>query len=238
MATTLLYIPSDEIIRFVSDNPIDWSDPDLAKRKGPGDRAGATPTPAVEEFLNLLLIERQLFTQKRYADWCFGRWCDWLIEKQDEQVMGVKAKLYRNFYPSMIDSLHVWAMLVESGRFDSCALDSADDAIGKTDLTITSGDGVFRLALLGPTDNAMQDRQYKIKHRSAGETACIEIALPIAYPRKPGNKRWFKAPEVLNAIMQGGYLPPPRRQVPAPGGNGQLSLFCGTQGGYNYGSTN
>ena len=59
---TLMYIPSDTIVRYVSENPIDWGSKDLAKRGGPGDQAGITPTPAVEEFLRLLIERRELFT--------------------------------------------------------------------------------------------------------------------------------------------------------------------------------
>lgn len=236
MATTLLYIPSTEIMGFVSDNPIDWRNEHklTAKRGGYGDQAGPTPTPAVEEFLKMLQDRRALFTQQEYAVWCFRAWFDWIGPKHRLQKLGVHTKLYRNFYPSMIDSLHVWAMLVESGRFDACVLDSADDAIGKTDLTVTAGDATFRLALIGPTAQAATDRAYKIERRSTDRSACIEIAMQIGAPKSPGNKRWHKAPDVLAAIQQGGLLPPARRSIPPATGAGQLALFCTTQRAHDY----
>lgn len=198
---TLLYIPSDEIVRYVTAHPIDWHKPEMANRGGPGDKAGITPTPAVEEFLRLLMDRRALFTQSEYMHHCWVQWRSWIEPKPMDQKVGVKAKLYRNFYPAMIDSLHVWAMLVETGMFDTCVLNSAEDAISKTDLIVTSGPKAYRLALIGPTINAIQDRQYKLANRGNGEDTSIEIVLPSEYPRQPGNKRWYRKSDVMRAIL-------------------------------------
>lgn len=199
---TLIYVPSDEIIRFVTANPIDWCDRDNAKRGGVGDKAGMTPTPAVEEFLNLLIARRGLFTQKEYMEWCWDKWREWILLKPYEQKVGIKAKLYRNFYPAMIDSIHVWAMLCESGMFDRCILNSAEDAIGKTDLIVFSRELEYRLALIGPTEYAKGDRQYKLQHRGNSDNrTCIEIVLPMTYPKTPGNKRWYNRGDVMQSIL-------------------------------------
>lgn len=202
----LLYIPSSEIVDFITGNPIDWNEDKkaLAKRGGAGDQAGVTPTPAVEEFLSLLIKKRGLFTQEEYLQHCVSQWKDWAVSKTPEQKFGIKAKLYRNFYPSMIDSIHVWAMLCESGMFELCFLSATEDAIGKSDLILRSGNRELRLALMGPTTQASEDREYKINHRGNGEVGCIEIRLSLVHPKSPGNKRWFKKSDVMRAILSRG----------------------------------
>lgn len=199
---TLLYIPSDEIVDFVSRNPIDWDVKEYARRGGSGDQAGMPPTPAVEEFLDLLLERCALFTQREYWVHCWHKWNIWIAGKPTEQQRGVKAKLYRNFYPSMIDSLHVWSMLCESGMFDTCVLNSLEDAIGKTDLMVRSKQRILRIAFLGPTDSAVSDRAYKMQHRNGGQDVhCVEIQMPKEYPRQPGNKRWFRRSDIMSAML-------------------------------------
>jgi len=195
----LIYFPSQYIVDYITKNRIDWDQADLARRGGWGDRAGIPPTPAVAEFLSLLTQKGDMFTQKEYMEHCFSQWSGWLQERQQMHWRGLQAKLYRNFYPSMIDSLHVWAMLCETRRFDSCFLSSYEDAIGKTDLIVMNGDIQYRLALL--FENAKENLDYKKTHRHRGDVSpCIEIVLPKIYPRNPGNKRWYKIQEVLKAI--------------------------------------
>lgn len=199
----LIYIPSSEIVDYITINTIDWADnhKELAKRGGVGDSVGVTPTPAVEEFLNLLIAKRGLFTQYEYMAHCWESWRSWVAPKSQMQKLGLRARLYRNFYPSMIDSLHVWAMLCESGMFDLCFMSATEDAIGKSDLILHSGKREIRLALIGPTGQASSDRQYKIEHRNNGEPECIQIKLNPNYPKSPGNKRWFRKSDVMQAIM-------------------------------------
>lgn len=200
---TLLYIPSDEIVNFVSRNPIDWDRLELARRGGVGDQAGMPPTPAVEEFLDLLIEGQKLFTQREYLCHCWNKWRDWVLSKTQSQKLGVKAKLYRNFYPAMIDSLHVWAMLCESGMFDTCVMNSVEDAIGKTDLLVRSKNRIYRIALLGPTSSAANDRQYKLTHRNGNgaDVRCVEIQMPESYSKAIGNKRWFRRSDIMGALL-------------------------------------
>ena len=91
--------------------------------------------------------------------------------------------------------------------FEMCFLSATEDAIGKSDLILRSGDKHIRLALLGPTVRASEDREYKINHRANDDAKCVEVKLPDTYPRTPGNKRWFKRGDVMKAILsqtQGG----------------------------------
>lgn len=215
---TLMYIPSEHIVRYITDHPIDWYNKRYAERNGPGDRAGITPTPAVEEFLHLLIARRELFTQHDYMCHCWEQWREWIAPKSSEQKIGVKAKLYRNFYPAMIDSLHVWAMLVETGMFDSCVLNSTEDAIGKTDLIVTCGAREIRLALIGPTDSALSDRQYKMVYRNNGErdTTCVEVVLSKEYPMHPGRKRWFRKQDIMQAILSPSPAPRILKDITVP----------------------
>lgn len=191
---SLYHFSADYIMEFVSRHPIDWSNGNLAKKGGPGDQAGMPPTPAVLEFLNLLDQKQDLFTQAEYANFCIRQWADWLLDKKGEQFEGVEAKLYRNFYPAMIDSLHVWAMISEAGWFDVCILDAYLDAIGKKDLILKSQTCTVKVALLGPTSRAKRYREYKLNHRQTNgqELDIVEVQLPWEYERRPGNKRWFR----------------------------------------------
>jgi hypothetical protein len=195
MSLTLMYLHSDYIVSYVTNHPIDWQNEyrELARRGGAGDTAGVTPTPAVGEFLHVLSQRQSLFTQQDYLIHCRKVWQDWWGGLSDAQEKGMIAKLYRNFYPSMIDSLHVWAMLSEVGWFDVCYLDAYEDAIGKTDLTFKSGDKVIKLALMGPTRQAREDRDYKLTHRNNGRgIEAVEAQLSLSRVRSPGNKRWFR----------------------------------------------
>lgn len=203
MGVSLIYVPSYAIVEYVARNPINWLGQyrHMAQRGGIGDTAGVTPTPAVYEFLALYHNEKGLFTQRAYYEWCQEQWRDWLDEKTDEQRRGVGVKLYRNFYPSMIDSLHVWAMMVETGGFHACILDSTLDAIGKTDLTLVRSGISYRVALLSGSANSVGDRRYKLSHRSKDDDlSCIEIRLPMSREQAPGNKRWYFTTDVIDAM--------------------------------------
>ena len=203
MGVSLIYVPSYAIVEYVASNPVNWLDQyrHMAKRGGVGDTAGVTPTPAVYEFLALYHHKKGLFTQREYAEWCFSQWQEWLSDKTDDQRRGVGVKLYRNFYPSMIDSLHVWAMMVESGGFHACILDSTQDAIGKTDLTLVRSGISYRVALLIDSTNSVGDRRYKLAYRNTdNDLSCIEIRLPLSREKAPGNKRWYLPADVLDAM--------------------------------------
>lgn len=206
----LLYFPSRYIVEYISKHPIDWGDRELARRGGDGDRAGIPPTPSVQEFLSLLSERRELFTQREFWDYCAAKWQDWLdgqVRKfqtwpeysRPRVVDGLRAKAFRNFYPSMIDSLHAWSMLSETGMFDRCIMDTYDDATGKSDITVT-GHGVdCRIALIGPTKYATQDRTFKEQHRAGYEDAnkSVLVQMPEERERQPGNKRWYRPSDFL-----------------------------------------
>lgn len=201
---TLLYLGSRYIVDFVAQNPVEWKEAVLAKRGGPGDSAGPTPTPAVYEFLRLLRIKKALFTQAEFACHCISRWRDWYQNLSRLQKEGIEAKLYRNFYPSMIDSLHVWAMLSETGAFDRCILDSFDDATAKSDLTLIAGDREIKVALLAGSKAAVEDRRYKLTYRGGGTGEVFEVVLPLEREKGPGNKRWYRLEDFM-PVLPAGY---------------------------------
>lgn len=206
MGESLIYMSSRHIVEYIAQHPILWMDDkkEMATIGGAGDKAGLPPVPSVELWLQCLRGKERLFTQEEYAAQCFGdpRWAMWLRGKGQDQIDGLRIKLYRNFYPSMIDSLHVWALLAETGLFDSCIVESDKDAIAKIDLTVTVQDHRLPLAIRGPTEKAAQSRTYKRTMRGSGhEVQSIELALSIRKPRTPGNKRWFDAEEVVTAIL-------------------------------------
>jgi hypothetical protein len=190
---SLVYLASRAIVRYITAHPIAWKPRDLAKLGGPGDQAGMTPTPAVEEFLGLLATKQDLFTQAEYTEHCVKQWLSWWEGLPDERREGVTAKLYNNFYVSMIDSLHVWALLVEAGWYDRCVVDSVADAVGKSDLTLYREASLVRLALIGPGQRARDSRTYKRHYRPGEADATVyEVQLSAEYPREPGHKRWYR----------------------------------------------
>lgn len=196
MSETLLYIGSKAIEQYIASHPINWHDKSLACRNGLGDQAGMPPTPMVYEFLSLLKKRQALFTQSEYRDHCFQQWDDWPALQDTLYRKGVEAKLYRNVYPSMIDSLHVYSLLVEAKWFDKCVLDSTTDAVSKHDLLAFRGSlPPIALDLFAGSSSAISDRQYKKSHRqSLTGIICqtYEVPLSMARPaRRPGNKRWY-----------------------------------------------
>lgn len=197
MSVSLIYVPSREIVRYVSEHPVDWMDGQRHLANRPGclaDQAGMTPVPAVQMFLECYHAKQQLFSQTEYQEFCFSNstWSSWLAAKPPQQVEAVGVKLRRNFYPAMVDALHVWSLLVETGAFDYCALDSAKDAIGKTDLTVTYGGKVMRIALSAESRAATYANDYKQSYRGGPPAQTHVIRLSLDRPKSPGNKRWYR----------------------------------------------
>lgn len=206
MGESLIYMSSRHIIEYITRHPVAWMDDKkaMAELGGVGDRAGVPPVPSVEMWINCLREKEQLFTQNDYVRHCFTdpRWSAWMRGKPDAQVEGLSVKLSRNFYPSMIDSLHVWALLAETGLFDSCIVETDRDAISKVDMTVTVDGHRLALAIRGPTPEATQAKDYKARHRGTGDSRdAIELALSIRKPRSPGNKRWFDTEDVVSTIL-------------------------------------
>lgn len=191
----LISLGSQYVVDFITNHPVRWLSRELARRGGVADSAGMPPTPAVLEFLSLLQRrEGELFSQEEYTSWCIQRWESWFYSHSELVREAIRAKLYNNFYVSMIDSLHVWGLLSETGLFERCVLDACQDAVGKTDLTVYCRGRPIRLALIGPTQRAWADRQYKKLHRPGRpeEGLIIEVRMDLERERAPGNKRWFR----------------------------------------------
>jgi hypothetical protein len=187
------FLSSTSIVYYVALHPIIWQERALAQRGGSGDRAGMTPTPAVQEFLSLLHAKRDLFTQQEYTRHCIAQWPAWFDGLTTAQQQGVVAKLYNNFYPAMIDALHVLAMLAEHGVFEFYLIDAKLDVADKIDLELTCQQMVYRLALFGPTREARQDRAFKVENRpGTKDEQVIAIQMPWDRPKQPGNKRWYE----------------------------------------------
>lgn len=189
----LLFFASAYIEDFLAEHPVQWLDRELAERGGVGDRAGRTPTPAAREFFEMLHNAGTLFTQAEYAERCLRRWKTWFEQLAPPQQRGVRVKLFNNFYPSLMDSLHVMALLAEARRFDTYLIDARMDVLDKVDLTLMWDGKLFRVALVGPTAQAQDDRHYKITHRPGAHDEVVHVVrLPPERPRGAGNKRWFE----------------------------------------------
>lgn len=189
----LLYFASGAIEDYCRRYPVEWPSRELAN--GPGNLM--TPTSAMAVFFDLLAKNGRLFTQREYVDYAWTVWSEWKKTLTDTETLGIEARLYRNFYPSAIDSMHVWALLVETRAFAYCSLDTAHDALGKTDLTVVSKDRrVVKVALLSGTAYSKRWTSYKRKAR--GEVrGTVDIILPMNRPREPGNKRWYRLDDLV-----------------------------------------
>lgn len=196
---TLIYLNSHFIINYIDRHPICWPSEKLAKRGGSGDRAGIPPTSMVYEFFSLLSQKQGLYTQREYRDHCFEQWKGWKSLDDEKSRAGVSAKLFRNVYPAMINTLHAWALLVEAGWFSICVVDTFTDAFSKHDLIVYRGAdrcNPIALDLFIDTKASRSDRAYKQSHRKATRDFVgdfFEIPLKTAdRPKKmPGNMRWY-----------------------------------------------
>jgi len=120
-----------------------------------------------------------------------------------EQKKGISHRLFRNFYPSAIDSLHVWAMLVETGRFDRCVVSTKDDVVGKTDISVWAIDADTPIQVALHVDNEYTRRWTAYKRSARGDvpTGLVDVMLTLDRPRRPGNKRWYTV-EDLTLVLQ------------------------------------
>lgn len=185
---TLIYFASDIIEEFCGKNPIDWADPNIANGAG----NILTPTPAMNVFFSHILKDKRLFNQREYVEFAWHDWGNWKKQLTQEQIDGVESRLFRNFYPSAIDSLHVWALMVETGKFAMCELDVLKDAVSKTDLTVWTKDRQkFQIELRIDSKRSLDWCDYKYKNRGQAENA-IPILLPMARSKGVGNKRWYR----------------------------------------------
>jgi len=184
----LVYFSSDVIKAFCERNPITWGD--SKKANGPGNIL--TPSPAMGVFFSCLRNKKKLFTQQEYANYAWDIWSNWKDELTEEQIEGLTIRLYRNFYVSAIDSLHAWSLLIETGKFDYCLLDTTDDAVSKQDISAWTKDGIhIGIALFIASESSKRWVKYKREHRGAPNKETIDVPLSMDRPRSPGNKRWY-----------------------------------------------
>jgi len=90
---------------------------------------------------------------------------------------------------------------VESGCCERCVLDTADDAVGKTDITVWLKDGTEKgLALYVGSKLGKSWTKYKRENGDKAEREVVDLVLSMDKPRTPGNKRWYGV-EDLEAII-------------------------------------
>jgi len=211
MVREIRFISSWAIVNYIVDNPINW-DPNgdgldwlRAKRGGEGDRAHPEMVlPMVEMWLRLLNLKKGLFTQIEFEEYALKEYAPWPPE---EFKNGVRAKLYRNFYPSMIDHIYAFALLSESGIFKSVDYDTDEDVTKKIDIYLTRHDGQhLGLALRIGTATARECQEYKYYIR--GQPVQPFVVEPIVLDTKrrgprsrgAGNKRWYVLEDFKKAI--------------------------------------
>jgi len=192
--TRLVYFSSDYIVRFCKEHRIDWG---LRQEARYAENWLIEPS-AMGMFFDLLTEKGDLFTQYEYCEFAMHapvtangmEWQRLTVELQDCLFRG---RLMRNFYPSGIDTLHAWALLVETGQFEQCIIDTAEDAVGKTDLTLQSKSGEMYHVALRVGSEYTDSWQSRKAQRGERPADTIEIILPCdERPKGPGNKRWYE----------------------------------------------
>ena len=195
--TALLYMSSQSIQAYCADHPIVWH---CREDTYSGDVL--TPTPAMSIFFNLLSERAALFTQDDYWQYAKASWADWIATLDARVVIGLRARLDRNFYPSAIDSLYVWALLVETGLFTRCTIDTVADAVGKTDISVWPklDSPAIKIGLRAGTRYCDARTDYKRQYRGAADGKMIDLVLDMNRDRAPGNKRWYNAKDIQPVI--------------------------------------
>jgi hypothetical protein len=203
---TLPYIASEAIQKFVAEHPIDWTNYRAGHLGQDGDVR--TPTPCMAEFWRLLLGTGRMFCQWEYARYAIGQWPDFVRQLTERQLEGLTARLCCNFYVSGISTLHVWAMLVETGVFQTCIVDSVLDAVKSIDILVTTRCGQsIPIALRSGSPWAVEAFERKCSSEGrAGKPpdgACMLI-LPRERPRNPGNMRWYTIDDLRPVLERTG----------------------------------
>jgi len=186
----LIYLSPLRIVRFLEANPVDWKDKDKKLANTLGNRK--PPTPGMAVFFDFLQKTGDLFTQREYIEYAFQVWHDWVSKMDRNERYAQKVRIGRNFYPSAIDSLHVWGLLVDTGKFEYCNVDPLIDAMAKVDLTLypNNKSKPIKISLAPDTMNSRKWRRHKTLHRGV-DTESIEIILTMNRIQNPGNKRWY-----------------------------------------------
>ena len=195
--TALLYLSSQSIQDYCEEHPIIWH-----RKEDTFDGDVLTPTPAMAMFFGLLSETGALFSQAEYWHYARSGWGDWISGLSARTINGLRARLDRNFYPSAIDSLHVWALLVETGLFARCSIDTVADAVGKADITVwpTLGGTAIKIGLRAGTRYCDARTEYKRRYRGATDAEMIDIVLDMGRPQSPGNKRWYSVDDLQPVI--------------------------------------
>ncbi len=172
-----------QIREFVREHPIEQRDKSLSYMGGPGCRAGMPPSPAIHEFMKLYKLKSDLFHQKDFTWHCFYAWEQWLKNQIQIMKRGVASKLYNNFYPSMIDSIHVHALITQMGF--RCRIDTKADVVGGVDVSAYVGSTVVDIALTTGSNYAVQWAHYKWDSERAQNKTMRVVDVP------KGDKVWY-----------------------------------------------
>lgn len=198
----LVYMASETIFKFCVDHPMRWPLRERAHKAG----NLRSPTPAVAVFFDKLIRDGSLFTMEDYirtahAAWDtpeHGWWFRSVAAQHGTNMVGCyDCRLGRNFYPSCIDSLYVWALCVEHGGFERCMLSTLTDAVGKTDLRVWRNGQ--RLSIGLRRDN-VYSRKWEARKARRGPRPddYVEVRLTDR-PMGPGNRRWYTLADLAKA---------------------------------------
>jgi len=190
MRNELIYKSTGDILDYFRSYQVNWGD----KRLADNDGNVRTPSPAIGMFYELYHLKGgDLFTQSEYYDYCAQKWGAWFMNLRENQKEGLRHRLYGSFYPSAVDTVYAWALLVETRRFSKCIIDSLNDAVSKVDISVYDNrKNRYSLALSTDSKRNAEWKTHKRKYRGAMRGNTHEILLPLSRPKGIGNKRWYE----------------------------------------------
>lgn len=211
MSILLLVGNPDAYITFCQEHPIFMCK--SLRRETCNGGAGdiRPPSPVADAFFRLLHLRGGgLPTQEEFWNYCASLkdWAPWLAQQTSYAQRCFRARLYRNFYPSFVDSLHVWSLLgtryCVDGRqvFDQCIIDTRQDVITKTDILVYRLPHIISIALRVESPAATRAAlRYKPLRGGYEDTTKVVLTLPLTSRPLVGGKRWYHWPDDFQPLF-------------------------------------
>lgn len=202
--TPLLYIHSADIKAFLGKHPVKYHREYKYLNRGNGSAADWNPPPqppAMRVFFDLLDRRAgRLCTSEEFAEETWARWANEARDRSPNQLHGMMNRL-ANFYNSGIDTLHVWALCVESKKFRKAVYNAKEDVTGHRDLTFVDWfNREIPIALSMASPESDERIRRKAQWNGADYGNLCHLRMEMSWPVGQGNKRWYPL-ETVNKIL-------------------------------------
>jgi hypothetical protein len=190
---TLHYETTGSIQRWADENPMDWGEDKNWRAKAIAVFKLHMPL-GFGTWFRYLKTTGGLPTQEQFIELYIREHIDWWNHLDKETRECAIARAARQFFPSAVDSVFVYKLMIENSTgLSAVHLDVLEDAELKRDVSIFVGDERHRISmdLKGPLTAYQQEcNEHKAIYRR-GDPSVIIVQMP--WRRKTfGNKRWFE----------------------------------------------